>query len=76
MPEQISMPETDTDLSIAADKFLEAVKDLKLSKDLKQKTEDELLSAMRKHRKYQLSHGWHILQIKEGKEQKDKILVK
>ena len=48
MPEQISMPETDTDLSIAADKFLEAVKDLKLSKDLKQKTEDECLSAMRK----------------------------
>ncbi len=66
----------DTDLSVTADSFMKAKKDVQSAKEGLVDAEKKLIGAMYEHKKYTLKHGGYELSIKQGKEPSDKIQMK
>jgi len=71
----MTMAVADTDLSTAADNFLDAKSDLEKCKSFLADCEKKLLTAMYDHKKYTLRHQGYTLKIQQGKEPQDKITV-
>lgn len=76
MQKQMTIEQVETDLSIMADRYLDAREDVKRSKEGLDDAEQKLINAMYEHKKYSLKHGGYVLVIKQGEQPKDKIHVR
>jgi len=76
MQKQMTLPGHDTELSLAADEYLEAVEKLDDAKSKKEERQLNLIELMRGIKKTSITHNGHLLELRRGKITKDTIVVK
>lgn len=73
---QMTMKGIDTNLSNACDRYIEALDDLKRSKESAEDAAKELIEILKSQRKPSVKHAGVTIYFREGRVTKDKIVVK